>query len=170
MFSLKTNSSGLSIQNPGNSAQDEVQNIMKAAMRNSASHPAVDETPQMERFGGTGYTLGSESAPSRPIIPPGAPQARSGPVRRQLTLWRNGFNIDDGRLFPFTDPESIEILREIRMGRVPRNVAGVQLGEDVEMKLVNREGEDYVSSRPSGNFHGQGNRLGRFDSLCSNLT
>ena len=93
--------------------------------------------------------------------------ARSGPVRRQLTLWRNGFSIDDGPLFPFSDPESVEILREIRMGRVPRSVAGVEFGEDVEMRLEKRDHEDYTpqkkqTGRSGGSFLGQGNRLGRY--------
>jgi hypothetical protein len=60
----------------------------------------------------------------------------------------------------------VEILREIRMGRVPRNIAGVQPGDDVEMRLEKRDNEDYAPSqtsgrRPGGNFIGQGNRLGR---------
>jgi len=91
---------------------------------------------------------------------------RPEPVRRTLTLWRNGFTIDEGPLFPFTNPESVEILREIRMGRVPRNVAGVQMGEDVEMRLVKKENEDWVPAKPGrgggGAFVGQGNRLGRY--------
>ena len=86
-------------------------------------------------------------------------------VRRVLTLWRNGFTIDNGPLFPFTNPESLEILREIRMGRVPRNIAGVQMGENVEMKVEKRDTEDWTpgptSSRPGGAFLGHGNRLGR---------
>lgn len=93
------------------------------------------------------------------------------PVRRVLTLWRNGFTIDQGPLYPFSEPESIEILREIRMGRVPRNVAGVQMGENVEMKLEKRETEDWTpAARTSattaggrhGTFVGHGNRLGRY--------
>jgi UBX domain-containing protein 1 len=74
-------------------------------------------------------------------------------------------------LFPFTNPESVEILREIRMGRVPRNVAGVQMGEDVEMRLVKKENEDWAPTMAArggggggghgGAFVGHGNRLGR---------
>lgn len=97
-------------------------------------------------------------------MPPGS---RPGAVvHRVLTLWRNGFTIDNGPLFSFTDPESSEILREIRMGRVPRHVAGVQMGENVEMKVEKRINEDWTpgptSSRAGGTFLGHGNRLGRF--------
>lgn len=89
---------------------------------------------------------------------------RPEPVRRTLTIWRNGFTIDEGPLFPFTNPESVEILREIRMGRVPRNVAGVQMGEDVEMRLVKKENEDWTPPKAGrgGTFIGQGTRLGRY--------
>jgi UBX domain-containing protein 1 len=166
---------GLSIQNPNQSnAQDEVRNILNRAMQAPTPQQQQQQQPgpsQPPRFTGTGYTLGSDSQPSQPInMTPGV-QRRPAPVRRVLTLWRNGFTIDDGRLFPFSDPETVEILREIRMGRVPRNIAGVQVGEDVEMKLEKRETEDWTpgarqgaslgGGRP-GAFIGQGNRLGRF--------
>ena len=139
------------------------------------SLPSVPQQQPLQRqsFQGTGFTLGSDSTPSLPVaqqpttMPPGSrPAAAGGPVvRRVLTLWRNGFTIDNGPLFPFSDPETLEILREIRMGRVPRNIAGVQLGENVEMKLEKRDTEDWTpgpsASRPGGAFSGQGNRLGR---------
>jgi len=100
------------------------------------------------------------------MLPGGQQRPRGQPVRRVLTLWRNGFTIDNGPLFPFDDPTSVEILREIRMGRVPRNVAQVEPGEDVEMQLEKRETEDWTPGGRAtttgrvGAFQGQGNRLG----------
>ena len=137
--------------------------------------PTIAQQPQLQRqnFIGTGYTLGSESQPSQRIVPHETQPTPMGPVQRQLSIWRNGFTIDDGPLYPFSDPESVEILREIRMGRVPRNVAGAQLGQDVEMRLVNRENEEWTPPQPragagqrSGAFIGLGNRLGRLFFSC----
>ena len=141
-------------------------------MSNAAGlpQPPTQNPSQNPTFSGTGYTLGSDSTPSQPVSTSGTPldmgrMARPEPVRRTLTIWRNGFTIDEGPLFPFTNPESVEILREIRMGRVPRNVAGVQMGEDVEMRLVKKENEDWAPTKPGrgqgGAFVGHGNRLGR---------
>jgi len=118
--------------------------------------------PIPTRFTGTGYTLGSDTAPSVPVTQRSGPRAPEGPVRRRLTLYRNGFTIEDGPLYPFSDPESVEILREIRMGRVPKHVAGVERGEDVEMVLDNREHEEYTPPKRVRGFHGHGNRLGRY--------
>lgn len=51
------------------------------------------------------------------------------------------------------------------MGRVPRSVAGVDFGQDVEMRLEKRDHEDYIPQKKpagrGGSFIGQGNRLGR---------
>jgi len=57
------------------------------------------------------------------------------------------------------------MLREIRGGRIPRNVAGVQPGEEVEMVVVKREMEEWTPAQSRGtgagsSFVGQGNRLG----------
>ena len=132
------------------------------------SNPPIpqQQPSQPQSFQGTGFTLGSDSTPSQPVptnMPPGS--RASATVRRVLTLWRNGFTIDNGPLFPFTNPESLEILREIRMGRVPRNIANVQMGEEVEMKVEKRDTEDWTPGpsipRPGGAFLGHGNRLGR---------
>lgn len=164
---------GISIQNPRQpaTAEDEVQNLIKTAMSASASRTPQQPQPTLpQHFAGTGYTLGSDSHPSQPITSQIPVDRQREPVRRVLTLWRNGFSIDDGPLFPFTDPESVEILREIRMGRVPRNIAGVQPGDDVEMRLEKRDDEDYTPSqrsggRPGGSFIGHGNRLGRYHTV-----
>jgi len=56
------------------------------------------------------------------------------------------------------------------MGRLPRNIAGVEMGEDVEMQVHKRENEEWSpaaagqgrgrASAGGSTFVGQGNRLG----------
>lgn len=141
----------------------------------NAPEPPTEEPTQQPRFTGTGYTLGSESQPSQPIVNAGQQRGQRQPTRRALTLWRNGFTIDDGPLYAFSEPETLEILREIRMGRLPRHIANVDNDEEIEMAVEKRENEDWTpaASRSAGGavgrgtvagstFHGQGNRLGRY--------
>ena len=118
-------------------------------------------------FVGTGYTLGSDSRPSQTMHAPPTfgPTGNGGIDNRTLTLWRNGFTIEGiPRLFTYDAPENIQMLREMRMGRVPRVIAGITLGENVNMQIEKKEAEDYEPPKPSqGGFHGQGVRLGRYN-------
>jgi UBX domain-containing protein 1 len=119
-------------------------------------------TGQPTTFHGTGYTLGSDSQPSLPV-PQSTPAGPGAVTERHLRLWRNGFTIEGvPRLFAYDVPENIQMLREMRMGRVPRMIAGVSLGADVNMRVEKREQEDYEPPKASqGGFHGHGVRLGR---------
>ena len=38
------------------------------------------------------------------------------PVERNLTFWRNGFSIDDGPLFEYSDPKNQKYLEAIKSG------------------------------------------------------
>jgi len=126
--------------------------------------------PSQPRFTGTGYTLGSDTQPSQPIVPAG--QAQSDAIDRELTLWRNGFSLDDGRFFPFSDPSTAELLRQIRNGEVPRRLVNAGFGQEVRLKVSRRENEDFSpqttagrSAAGGGSFFGQGTRLGRYVTL-----
>jgi UBX domain-containing protein 1 len=90
-------------------------------------------------------------------------------AQRRLRLWRNGFSIDDGPLYRWNDPQTTELVREIRQGRLPRDIAGVGRGEEVELAVEKRENEDYTPTPTALGGHGggrtfvgQGNRLGRY--------
>jgi UBX domain-containing protein 1 len=85
-------------------------------------------------------------------------------------LWSDGFSIDNGPLYRWNDPETTEIVREIRQGRLPRDIAGVGRGEEVELAVEKRENEEYTpqaAGRGGGGstFSGQGMRLGRYHPL-----
>jgi UBX domain-containing protein 1 len=134
---------------------------MANALPNAPQQPPPTAPQRPTTFHGTGYTLGSGSQPSQPIALSGAGTART--TERYLRLWRNGFTIEGvDRLFAYDVPENIQMLREMRMGQVPRMIAGVSLGADVDVRLEKRENEDYEPPKASqGGFHGQGVRLGR---------
>ncbi|KAJ1725605.1 protein phosphatase regulator [Coemansia erecta] len=81
---------------------------------------------------------------------------------RELTFWRNGFSIGDGPLYNIEDPTNRQNLDAILQGRAPLDVLNVRPGQQVEMKVTDRRGEDYVppAQPPAQPFSGQGHRLG----------
>ncbi|KAG1442251.1 hypothetical protein G6F56_011146 [Rhizopus delemar] len=52
---------------------------------------------------GTGHQLGN-----KPL--------QEEPVSRQLTFWRNGFSVDEGPLFEYSDPANRQMLTAINEG------------------------------------------------------
>jgi UBX domain-containing protein 1 len=129
----------------------------------------MEPTPQ-PRFTGTGYTLGSDTQASQPI--PSAQPAAEAFMERQFTLWRNGFSLDDGQFFPFSDPSTAELLRQIRNGEIPRRLVNAGFGQEVRLLVNRRENEDYTPQTAGrgrgaggGHFMGHGARLGRFATL-----
>ncbi len=46
------------------------------------------------------------------------------PVERNLTFWRNGFSIDDGPLFEYSDPKNQKYLEAINDGYFHTSIIG----------------------------------------------
>lgn len=46
----------------------------------------------------------------------GAPPSSEGASRRTITMYRNGFVVDDGPFRPLEDPENVRFLRDINSG------------------------------------------------------
>ena len=76
--------------------------------------------------------------------------------------------MDDGQFFPFSDPATAELLRQIRNGEIPRRLVNAGYGEEVRVLVNQRANEDYTPETTGGgpgaggSFIGQGTRLGRF--------
>lgn len=79
-------------------------------------------------------------------------------AQRNITFWRNGFSIEGGAFYSYTDPENERLLAEINTGRAPVSVLNVRPGQPVEVVVSKRTNEDYVPERRP--FGGSGNRLG----------
>lgn len=166
--------SGLAVQNPGEGSGPQrsgrlINDIFRQARQR---HPDNDDddlyeerVKSVDRFSGTGHTLGSEDVPSRSIATsasqsPSASQPRKETTRK-LYFWRNGFSVDDdGPLYRYDDPANIAHLEAIRSGRAPLSLLNVQGGEDVRVDVIKKE-EDYVAPKKKvGGFSGKGMRLG----------
>jgi UBX domain-containing protein 1 len=84
--------------------------------------------------------------------------------KRKITLYKNGFIIDDNGILRDTNlPENAEVIRELEAGRVPAELSLVD-GKPVhgmDVALEDRRGEDFVPPPPPAYkaFSG-GNTLG----------
>lgn len=78
--------------------------------------------------------------------------------RRTITMYRNGFVVDDGPYRRLDDPENADFLRSLAMGRTPRELLEDADGGNVTVGLIDKRREDYVETFSS--FSGSGNALG----------
>lgn len=165
--------SALQVENPdknkdkGRSQPSLIERIFQRA-REQVDEP--DDRPSAEQqaeepsrhFGGAGIKLGDSSSQLEPLSNVTAHTPR-GPtkVSREITFWRQGFTVGDGPLQRYDDPENQQVLQELKNGRVPVSVLGVEFGQDVDVSVIKKTDEDYTPpKRKLGGFLGQGQRLG----------
>ncbi|KAL1625678.1 protein phosphatase regulator [Diplodia seriata] len=160
--------SGLAVQNPnsGPSTRDQINSILDRARRNMPRPGGEDEQEPARptHFRGQGQTLGGDEEPSRVIPDPlagaSAPR-RLERVRRVMHLWRDGFSIDDGRLYRYDDPANAGLLEMINSGRAPLDILDVEHNQEVDLEVQPHREEDYVAPKPKYKpFSGSGQRLG----------
>ncbi|KAK0663197.1 UBX domain-containing protein 1 [Lasiodiplodia hormozganensis] len=159
--------SGLAVQNPnsGPSTRDQINSILDRARRNMPRPGGEDEPPARQtHFRGQGQTLGGDDEPSRVVPDPHAGASaprRLERVRRVMHLWRDGFSIDDGRLYRYDDPANAGLLEMINSGRAPLDILDVEHNQEVDLEVQPHREEDYVAPKPKYKpFSGQGQRLG----------
>lgn len=88
-------------------------------------------------------------------------RARQTRVTRNLTIWRNGFTVEDGPLYRYDDPANIPHLRAMEQGLAPLSLLNALPGQDVDLNIIQKKHEDYVPPKPKpGGYHGAGRRLG----------
>eukprot|EP00598_Pedospumella_elongata_P002622 CAMPEP_0184968278 /NCGR_PEP_ID=MMETSP1098-20130426/1377_1 /TAXON_ID=89044 /ORGANISM="Spumella elongata, Strain CCAP 955/1" /LENGTH=273 /DNA_ID=CAMNT_0027489861 /DNA_START=53 /DNA_END=874 /DNA_ORIENTATION=+ len=84
---------------------------------------------------------------------------------RRITMYRNGFTVDDGPLRDLTSPESRAFIASLENGDVPQELArsgpGAR-GGPLDVHLVDKRSEDFVAPPPPAYiaFSGQGATLG----------
>lgn len=102
---------------------------------------AADATPRDSVFDLAERASGNEGEEERP--------------RRTITMYRNGFQVDDGPYRRLDDPANADFLRSLASGRTPREL--LEEG-DVTVGLIDKRSEDYVEQFSS--FSGEGTSLG----------
>src|SRR5690606_6486202 len=66
-----------------------------------------------------------------------------GGVKRKLTFWRNGFSVEGGEFFDYSEPQSRQFLQLIQNGQAPLEVLKVQKGQPVDLQVVHNLNEDF---------------------------
>ena len=114
--------------------------------------------PQLRNLFGGG--AGAGAAPADPEDLPEDWEEES--VTRHLTLWKDGFSVEDGPLMRYDDPKNMETLRAIQEGAAPQHILNVRFGQQVELRVAQRTDEAYVAPppKPMKAFSGGGQRLG----------
>jgi UBX domain-containing protein 1 len=82
----------------------------------------------------------------------------SAQVRRTITMYRDGFVVDDGPYRRLDDSANAEFLRSLAQGRTPQELIGAENGGNVTVGLIDKRQEEYVEQFQS--FSGQGASLG----------
>ncbi|KAG6885699.1 hypothetical protein C0992_004961 [Termitomyces sp. T32_za158] len=154
--------SGLSIQNPDNRSRmpggDLVRDLLRLAAQGGTRR---DASPPSGPFHGGGHTLGSDEVESAYIPDPNALPDDEAPAVRHLTLWSNGFSIEDGPLMDYDNPEHAELLNQLRSGQAPPHILNLRVGQPVDIRISQRTHETYVPPQGSrAAFSGSGHRLG----------
>lgn len=82
-------------------------------------------------------------------------------VTRTLRLWKDGFSVDDGRLYRYDDPANKDYLEAINNGRAPLALLNVEYGQAVDVNVEKRVDEAYTPPpKVYKPFEGSGHRLG----------
>ena len=81
----------------------------------------------------------------------------SSQIRRTITMYRDGFVVDDGPYRRLDDPANADFLRSLAQGRTPSELVEGADG-NITVGLVDKRSEEYVETFRS--FSGQGATLG----------
>lgn len=157
--------SGLEVTDPNDSnslIRDLLEKARKGAQQQTEDSP-VEQKP-VHQFTGKGYKLGSVvDAPSEVAedLPQQELPSRPQKVTREITFWKEGFQVGEGPLYRYDDPANSFYLNELNQGRAPLKLLDVQFGQEVDVNVYKKLEESYQPpKRKLGGFSGKGQRLG----------
>ncbi|EDO16427.1 hypothetical protein Kpol_1030p37 [Vanderwaltozyma polyspora DSM 70294] len=158
--------SGLEITDP-NDSNSLIRDLLEKAKRGGQQLPKSDDDDSNQReehFSGKGYRLGSvingasEVVEDNGIISDKRKQER---VTREITFWKEGFQVGEGELYRYDDPANSFYLNELNQGRAPLKLLNVEFGQEVDVNVYKKLDESYkAQKRKLGGFQGAGQRLG----------
>ncbi|CEP60276.1 protein phosphatase regulator SHP1 LALA0_S01e07008g [Lachancea lanzarotensis] len=162
--------SGLEVADP-NDSDSLIRDLLEKARRGGerAASPSEEENPSAARrklpnFTGKGFRLGSSLEVPTEVasdIPEESLPARPSKVTREITFWKEGFQVNEGELYRYDDPANSYFLNELNQGRAPLKLLNVEFGQEVEVNVRKRLDESFKPpKRKIGGFHGKGHRLG----------
>lgn len=165
--------SGLEVTDPNrndnNNANSLIKDLLEKARRGGerlAKGGDMDDEEEENKhhFIGKGYRLGSTVDTPSQVVEDNSERSESkgkGRVSREITFWKEGFQVGDGPLFRYDDPANSFYLKELNQGRAPLQLLDVEFGQEVDVNVYKKLDESYKpSKRQLGGFHGSGQRLG----------
>lgn len=162
--------SGLEITDPHaneSNSNSIIRDLLEKARRGGQRADEEEEVETQsekkeEHFIGKGYRLGSDlSTPAQVVANNTQLPQRPKKVTREITFWREGFQVGDGLLYRYDDPENSYYLNELNQGRAPLKLLNVEFGQEVDVTVYKKLEESYVPpKRNLSGFHGRGQRLG----------
>uniref|UniRef100_A0A2P2J833 UBX domain-containing protein n=1 Tax=Rhizophora mucronata TaxID=61149 RepID=A0A2P2J833_RHIMU len=148
--------------------QDPTKNYGANAIFDQARHSGAAEIPadylqpssSSRSFTGTGRLLSGETVSAAPQ-PPEA-------VNHTVTLWRNGFTVDDGPLRRFDDPANTAFLESIMKSECPKELEPADRRTKVHLDLMRQEDNYSEHEQRQIPFQGVGRTLcSRTDATAS---
>ena len=79
------------------------------------------------------------------------------PIRRTITMYANGFLVDDGPYRRLDDPANADFLTSLARGQTPSELRGDGNGGNITVGLIDKRKEEYIET--FRNFSGEGNTL-----------
>ncbi|XP_050208195.1 plant UBX domain-containing protein 4-like [Mercurialis annua] len=153
--------SGMVVQDPNKKPYDADAIFVQA--KTSGVERPIESSSTSRSFAGVGRLLSGETAPSAAPQPPEA-------VLHNVTLWRNGFTIDDGPLRRFDDPANASFLESIKKSECPSELQPADRRSQVHLDLMRRE-ENYLEPKKrQTSFQGTGRTLGNNSDTATGST
>ncbi|AMD22647.1 HHL123Wp [Eremothecium sinecaudum] len=156
--------SGLEVTDP-NDSNSLIKNLLEKARREGERGTGSEEERDpsgKQNFSGKGYRLGTSVDPSEPIVDAPAAPEKAKKVTREITFWKEGFQVgEDGPLYRYDDPSNSYYLNELNQGRAPLKLLNVEFGQEVDVNVFKKLDESFKPpKRKLGGFEGSGRRLG----------
>lgn len=158
--------SGLEVTDP-NDSNSLIKDLLEKAARGGEQAQGRDDGERAERkprnFTGKGYRLGAVVDAPSAVVEDNTPAASREPEKavRQITFWKEGFQVGEGQLYRYDDPSNAHYLNELNQGRAPLKLLDVQYGQEVEVNVLKKLDESFKPPKASqAGFRGEGQRLG----------
>lgn len=133
--------SGINILDPSKRDQgapnDLVRNILQQAHANATRGAGPSDPQQKGRLAAGDHDEEDDGADLD-----GDDEAMEA-VTQHLTLWQDGFSIEDGPLHRYDDPASAALLAQIQSGKAPRDLFNVAFDQPIQISVAQRLGEAY---------------------------
>ncbi|CAL1407167.1 unnamed protein product [Linum trigynum] len=146
--------SGMLVQDP--TKRYDADSIFDQARNSGAVQRPEDSSARSSSasrsFTGTGRLLTGDTVPTS-AQPPES-------VNHTITLWRNGFTVNDGPLRRLNDPANAEFLESVQRSECPRELEPADRRTKVHLDLVRRDENFAEPAKKKPAFQGTGRTLG----------